>query len=178
MSSRATLHRVLQDIRLCVDATTNDSPSAFFLKRSPNTVFSNPSNRLYPVSEPTRIIKKGKWRTLREATPLNLALARKTVRKGRLTPAPSPDSSSFASSEDLPLPPRQPLVDINRPSLTQLQARRRRMSTTLANTLTGSPPAGPALASPSSPQHTIWYKRNPDGKAGTSTYRPLSGRIV
>ena len=69
---RDTLHRVLQDIRLCVNATTLESPSTIFLKRTPNSAFSNLSNRLYPVSVPTRIIKKGKWRKLREATPQNL----------------------------------------------------------------------------------------------------------
>ncbi len=149
-SFRTTLHRVLQDIRLCVNATTNTSPSSFFLSRTPNTVIRNLSHNLYPVSAPSRIIKKGKWRTLREATPPILtarasesdtsggaetrprALARKTVRRRHPLPTPSPDSISFASSEDLLLRPRPPVVDLIRPITPQRRTRRHRMHSTLA----------------------------------------------
>ncbi len=189
-SFRTTLHRVLQDIRVCINATIKQSPSFLFLKRSPNTIFSNLSNQLYPISEPTSIIKKGKWCTLREATPQNLtfrdsesdtsggaetrpkALARKTVRRRRPAPVPSPDAVSFASSDDLPLRPRPPLGDRKRPTPAQRQARRCRLSSTLANT-----PSPQPLAQ-LQPPRTIWFKANPDAKAGTQNFRPLPGSIV
>ncbi len=189
-SFRTTLHRVLQDIRLSVNANTNTSPSSLFLQRSPNTVFSNLSHTLYPVLEPTRIIEKGQWRTLREAIPSHLttrtsesdtsggaetrprALARKTVRRRRPLPTPSPDTLSFASSDELPLRSRPPVVDLTRPGTPQRRTRRQRVHSTLAQpgprTPSGSVPATP----------TIWYKQNPDGKAGTLNFRPLPGRIV